>query len=177
MPLMTDIAAQAAPPDSPHPRLRIGLMVLSAFVLLGALGDVPLILWDYGHDTALLKFAQALTSVNTALAPLISAAALWFAFKGRLHHAIVALAVLMLAAWASDLPSIAIHGLELSGGLSSIAAVFLTRFVYPLLAVAAIVLAVKDRRLTLAGLLVALPTVITGLSVIAFAIGVARHGF
>ena len=75
-----------------------------------------------------------------------------------------------------DVWSIPFHGLELSldfGGIE----VFFYHFVFPAAAIAGAALALKDRRLALAGLLVSLPTLINWTGVVAFAIGIMIYGF
>ena len=108
----TSIPTRPAAP----PRLHIGLMILSGLILLGALSDFPAIFFDYGHTDRLVIFAQRLTSLKLALAPVIAGAALYFAIRRKLPHAIVALATLMLVNWLTELPSIAIHGMEMKDG-------------------------------------------------------------
>lgn len=171
---MTSIAEPT--PAPPHRLIGISLIAVAAIETLSALANFSVIFVDYHHETALLKFAQALTSVNLALAPLLAGAALVFAVMGRLRHAIVALAALSLLAWAVDLPSIAIHGMELSGDLGGVivAAKLLGA---PLIAAAAIVMAAQNERLALATLLVSLPTILAWAGIVAFAIGVSIFGF
>ena len=55
----------AAP--APHHWLRTALAVVALVELADALSSVHNIFIDYHHDTALLRFAQALTSVKLAL--------------------------------------------------------------------------------------------------------------
>jgi hypothetical protein len=124
----------------------------------------------------LLIFAQALASAKLVLAVVIAAAALAFAIIGRIRHAIIALAVLVLIAWLSDLPSVFIHGLELSSDLIGLQ-LFVLRFIYPVVAVAALVSAIRNKRLALAGVLVSVPTLIAVAGILAFAVSVAIYGF
>ncbi len=169
--------ADSTPPAAlPGGKLWIALLVITIIELLSALTDLPGAFYDYGHTTRLLIFAQALTSVKIVLAPALAAAGLYFAIKGNVRYAIIALAGLSLLSWATDLPSIAIHGLELSpdfGGVTVIA----VRFITPLVAIAAIALAWRNERLGLATLLAALPTIAAWAGVAAFAVGIAMYGF
>jgi hypothetical protein len=172
---MTAQSAAATVP-SPHPWLRLALVVVAALELLDAATSVPNIFVDYHQPTALLRFAQALTSVRLALAPIIAAAAFYFALRGRLRGAILALAALSLTVWLFDLPSIAIHGFEFTldtGG----AMVFAQRVVMPAAMVAGAVLAWNNRRLPLAGLLVSVPTIVKWIGVAVFTVAIAIHGF
>ena len=167
------IPTQPAAPS----RLHIGLMILSGLILLGALSDVPAIFFDYGHTDRLVIFAQRLTSLKLALAPVIAGAALYFAITRKLPHAIVALATLMLVNWLTELPSIAIHGMEMKdGGITSLV-IAAQRFLYPLLAVAAMAAALRNERLVTATVLTAIPMIVQWLGVVAFAVGVAIYGF
>lgn len=171
---MTIAAATPAPP--PRLWLRIGLIVIAAIETLTTASDFSGIFYEYQHETRLLQFAQALTSMKLALAPAIAGVALVLAIMGRLRHAIVALAALVLVGWLSELPSFAIHGLELSATFGG-TVVFVQRFVYPALAVAAIVLAMKNERLALAGVLVSLPTIFFWAVGLVFMIGFMIYGF
>jgi hypothetical protein len=53
---------------APHPLLRLALVVVAALELLDALTSAHNIFTDYHHPTALLRFAQALTSVSSSAA-------------------------------------------------------------------------------------------------------------
>ena len=165
----------AAP--APHYWLRIALAVVALIELADALSSVHNIFTDYHHTTALLRFAQALTSVKLALAPLVAGAAAVLAITGRTRCAIGGLAVLQLLEWVlQDVWSIPFHGLELSLDFGVLEA-FFHHFVFPAVAIAGAALALKDRRLALAGLLVSLPTLINWIGVVAFAIGIMIYGF
>ena len=114
-------------PTAPSQRwLRLGLVLIAALEFLDALSGVENIFADYHHDTALLRFAQTLTSIRLALAPVISGAALVFAALGNVRRSILALAALILMVWLLDaLPDMAIHGLGLSfdyGGMEFVRA-------------------------------------------------------
>jgi len=90
--------------------------------------------------------------------------------------AIVVLAAYILAAWLADLPAIVRFGIEWDWtpiGLS----LFAQQLVFPLLAVAAIVLARLDRHLWLGAIFVALPPANLILGVIMFTIGIMIYGF
>jgi len=160
-----------------RPWLRVALIIVAAYELWDAIGSVPIIFVDFGHETALLRFAQGLINVKLALDPLVAGAALVFAAIGRLRHAVIALAVLALLGWVlDDLWSIPIHGLELDLTLGSLLVVAKI-FIFPAAAIAAIVLARKDRRPGLAVLLVSLPTLVKWIGIALFAIAMAMYGF
>ena len=163
-------------PPSRHRRIRVALIVIAAIESLGALRDIPAIFYDFNPTTPLGKFAQGLGTVDLVLAVPFALAALYFALKSWLRLAIAALAIRMLVTWLCDLPSIAIHGIEWSltfGGIQVAA----YQIGAPLIALAALYLARRNERLGLATLLVALPTILFWLGVIAFAISVMIHGF
>ncbi len=172
---MTTESTTASP--APHRWLRLALVVVAALELLDALTSMHNIFTDYHHETALLRFAQALTSVQLALAPFITAAAFLLALRGRLRGAILALAALALMVWLlDDVSTIAIHGFEFSADFGGMV-VFAHHFVFPAAAIAGAALAWKNRRLALAGLLVSLPTIVKWLGVALFAIAVMMYGF
>ncbi len=172
---MTTIANASTAPS--HRWLRIGLVLIAALEFLDALSGVQNIFTDYHHDTALLRFAQTLTSIRLALAPLISGAALVFAALGNIRRAIFALAVLVLIVWLLDgLPDMAIHGLRLSFGYGGVES-FAHGFVFPVAALAAVALTLKDQQTGLAGLLVSLPTLFNWIGVVVFIIAVMIYGF
>jgi hypothetical protein len=142
-----------------------------------ALSGAANIFTDYHHETALLKFAQALTSVKLALAPLLSGAALVLAVLGRLRQAILALAALILMSWLlDDVSSIAIHGLEFTPDFGG-AMIFGKRVIMPVLAAAAAAWAWQDRRLRLACLFVSLPTIANWVGVVIFTVSILMYGF
>ena len=74
----------------PHRWLRVVLVLIAALEFLDALSGVQNIFTDYHHPTAFLRFAQTLTSIKLALAPVIAGAALIYAALGNVRHAILA---------------------------------------------------------------------------------------
>src|SRR4029450_184502 len=89
-----------------HRWLRLLLVLVAALEFLDALSGVQNVFIDYHHDTTLLRFAQALASINLALAPLLAGAALIFTALGKIRYAVLALAALTLGGWVlSSLPS------------------------------------------------------------------------
>jgi len=172
---MTIAADTAAPPS--HRWLRLGLAVIAAIELIDALSGAQNIFTDYYYDTALMRFAQTLGNIKLALAPAIAATALFYAARGNVRRAILALAALVLMVWVlDDLPSVAIRGFELSAGYGGVEA-FIHHFIFPAVALAGAVLAIKERRLALAGLLVSLPTIFNWASVAALTIAIMIYGF
>jgi hypothetical protein len=173
---MTIATAEIGAPLAPRARLRIALIVIGALATLGAITNLSGAFHDYGHTDPLLVFAQRVTTAKLVLAPFIAGLALVLAAFGRVRGAIVALATLMLTVWLSELPSIAIHGLETSLSGPGLFIAF-DRFLAPLLAVAAIVFAVRNTHLVLATVFVTLPMLMAALGVAIFAVGIAIYGF
>jgi hypothetical protein len=173
---MTTTANTTTAPTSHH-WLRLGLTVVAALETYDALAGIPNIFTDHQHANALLRFAQALTSIKLALAPVIAATALLYAAWGNLRRAILALAALVLLSWLlDDLWAIPIRGFEFSAGLGGMVA-FVHHVIFPAAAIAGAVLTLKNRRLVLAGLLVSLPTLFNWIGLVIFIIGIAIHGF
>ncbi|HVF71399.1 MAG TPA: hypothetical protein VM940_07300 [Chthoniobacterales bacterium] len=157
-------------------RIRIALIVIAAIQALGALWDIPGIFYDFNPTTPLGKFAQTLGKVDHVLALPLTFAALYFAIASRLRPAIAAIAIRILVTWLCDLPSIGIHGIEWSltfGGIQVAA----YQIGAPIIALAALYLARRNERLGLATLLVALPTILFWLGVLAFAVSAMIYGF
>ena len=170
--------AETTPAARPHHIwLRIGLAAVAALELVDALGSAQNIFTDYHHETAYLRFAQALTSIDLALAPDIAATALLYAAWGNIRRAILALAALALVTWLlDDIWSIPLHGLELEWNYGGQVALF-HHVIFPAAAIAGGALAYKDRRLALAGLLVSVPTLYNWIGAVFFTIAIIRHGF
>jgi hypothetical protein len=139
-------------PRAPHLALRILVVLLSALLTIGALEQIPAVR-DYIPFRQLTMLAAHVTVENNPLMPLLTGAALLLAITGRVRYAIVALGAVMLLAWANQLLSIAIRS---DMGLIQ----FALTFIYPVIAVAAIWLALRDRLLGLAFAFVATPTVV-----------------
>jgi succinate dehydrogenase hydrophobic anchor subunit len=68
---MTTVATTDTAPPS-HRWLRAGLIFIAVLEFLDALSGVQNIFTDYHHPTAFLRFAQTLTSIKLALAPVIA---------------------------------------------------------------------------------------------------------
>jgi hypothetical protein len=173
---MTSVdTADPAPPS--YRWARVGLVFIAAVELLDALSSVQGIFTEYHHETFLLRFAQGLNSIKLALSPLLAGAALVFAARGKLRYAIFALAALTLAGWLLDsLPTIVIHGFKPSfdfGGIEE----FVFYLIMPVIAAAAILLAMKRQRLGLAALLACLPAVYKWASVAVFIVMLLIYGF
>src|SRR5215472_3270743 len=127
------------------------------------------------HD-APLSFGQFVINARLAIHPFFAIGALVLAALGYLRAAIIVLAAYILAAWLSDLPTIARFGIEWNWtpvGLS----IFAEQLIFPTLAAAAIILAYLDRHLWLGAVFVALPPANLVVGMIAFTIAVMIYGF
>jgi len=170
-------AIETAPAPARQRWLRTGIALVAAYQLIEGLSNAWLIFADYHHDTAYLRFAQALISVKLALNPLVAAAALMFAVRGRLREAILALAAFVVIGFLlDDLWSFPLHGLELSLDVGGFV-VFVHHFVFPAAAIAGGTLALRERRLALAGLLVCFPTLFDLAGILTFTAAIMIYGF
>ena len=153
--------------------LRLGLIAVAIIETIGGLSSVPVL---FSEGPAFTGWAFA---VRIVLVPLLAIAALVFALMGRLPRAIMAMAALVLATWLAEEITSFLHPPKspVSGaGVLGVYAV-LQRFVYPVIAIAALVLAWRNERLVQAGLLASIPTILGALMVVAFGIGVMIYGF
>ena len=153
--------------------LRIVLLAVAGFESLIGLDEFSEA-FDL-HD-APLSFGQFVINARLAIHPFFAIGALVFAAFGYLRAAIIVLAAYILAAWFSELPTIARFGIEWDWspiGLSLLA----QQLIFPPLAVAAIVLARQDKHLWLGAIFVALPPANLLLGMIIFTIAVLIYGF
>jgi hypothetical protein len=153
--------------------LLIGVAMLES---LSAIRDFPLL-----FAAPEQFFGQGLggwiIAAKLVFSPLASVAALIFSATGRVWSAILALAALILLTWLGDMPSVALHGLDLTGSLPVVSHAIFRIILVPLLIAVIVVLAMRKERLGLATVLATLPTIVGWLGVIAFAIGVSIYGF
>jgi hypothetical protein len=157
----------------PSRALRIVLSFLAALESVLALSDLPGALsW---HDAG-FSVGQMLINANLVVHPLFALAALALAVSGRLRAALIVLAAYVLVDWLSEVPTLLRFGFE--GNFTSVGiSIFGQQVVFPLLAIAAIVLAAKNTRLWLAALFVALPPLNLVLGIVIFTISVLLYGF
>jgi len=142
----------------PYLALRIVLILFSLAEFLSALTDLPLLPNSHPTPTIAWRVAVFLSDTRTVLAPPVAAAAFVFAIAGMLPHAVAAMATLLLVnacagiTWAFTIGSVWLP-LDFLG-----AQIMAPRYVYPLLAIAALVLLRRGGKLGLAGTLVLIPT-------------------
>ncbi len=173
------MTAEAAAQTSEHPsehRIRVALLIVAIIKIVGALSTLAILFDGDGRIPGPTPAGQLITATILLAAP-VAIAAFVFALRGNIAFAIVAIALLVLLDWLSLLPSVAISwdgfpGSGYEGGLTVINVVVL-----PVLAIAAIILALRRTHLGLATLFAILPTILSALGVIAFGIGVAIYGF
>ena len=166
------VAPSAVPPAA-RVWLQIVLLAVAAFESLIGLEEFSEA-FDL-HD-APLSFGQFVINAKLAIHPFFAIAALVLAAMRYFRAAIVVLAAYIIAAWLSELPTIARFGIEWDWspvGLSLLA----QQAIFAPLAVAAIVLARLDRHLWLGALFVALPSANLLLGIIIFTIAVMIYGF
>ena len=154
-------------------RLRIALSIIAGVEAWFGLGDFP---GAFDLHDAPLSVAQFLINARLAIHPVFAVAAFVLAVAGRIRAAMIVLAAYILVQWLSELPSFARFGIEWNWtpvGLS----LFAQQAVFPVLAVAAIILARCDRHLWLGALFVALPPANEILGIAIFTIGILLYGF
>lgn len=145
---------------------------------LRGLIDVPTLFGDIAKNPGLtIDGFTIITSI--VLHPILGLAAFGFALTRRLRTAIAALGTAIFAGWASDMPSVFRHGLEVSLDDSTfvVALMAFKIFVAPLAAAGAISASWSNRHLAAATVAVALPTLVHAAGVAAFAIAVSLYGF
>lgn len=137
--------------------LLVLLILFSTSELLSALTDLPSLQIDHTHPLPGWRFASFVSDARTVLAPLIAGAVLAFALWGMLPRAIVAMAALLLVKACAALAwAFALRGSSVPLDFLSVQ-ILAPRYVYPLLAIAALVL-LRRGRPGLAGTLVLIPT-------------------
>jgi hypothetical protein len=118
------------------------------------------------------------TLAGIVLEPILALAALVFTIRGKIPYALVAMAFVILMSWLSYIPSVQLHGLDLSQGDAFTSTMLGWELIAaPVVALVVAGLALLEKHLTLATVLAVLPTLAHILSVLAFGIGVAIYGF
>jgi hypothetical protein len=161
--------------STPAPRylgLRALLIAAALFETFDGLSGFPFLFEDLSEMPGIVA---AIIKLHVATHPVLALAALVLAAVGRLRPAIIALGAVVLITWLKYMPGVVLHGLDFRGvGAFETPAQVM---VFPLLAVCAIALAARDRRLALATVLVIVPTLFNVIGLIIFAIDIALHGF
>jgi hypothetical protein len=162
-------------PAPPQRTLRIFLVIVALIETVGSLSNLPDLFT--GRSQFGSGIGQWIINTGLLILPLPAVAALSFAIKGQIDRAIMAIAVIVLVLWITYLPSLSAPLTPIpSTGVLAVYQ-FIQMVVFPVLAIAAIVLAARRQRLTLAAVLVSIPTILGVLAVIAFLIGIMIYGF
>ena len=155
---------------------RAVLLGVAIFELITSLSGLAVLFGD-DPDVPGTTPGGLVISATILLIPLLAIAALVLAWKGQIARAIMAVAGVVLLKWASYLPSLVLHWADFPAGGAAgwfeVAQIAL----FPLLAIAAIVLAWRNERLGLAAALVAIPTIVDIIGIATFAIAVIMYGF
>jgi hypothetical protein len=169
-------AVPAAPPAATRLiGLRVVLILAALFEAFDGYSTFAVTIGDPAHRGA-QGLAGMLTTAQIASHPFLAAATLVFALIGRVRDAIIAMGAILAMNWLSEMPSVVLHGFELSDPANAL--LVLSHIVaYPLMAACAIALARRGDRLGVATTLVALPTLFAWAGITAFAIAVSIHGF
>ena len=150
---------------------RIVALAAAAVQFMSSLPDLAALFADASEP----RFAIVVAKM--VLAPVIAFAALYFAVRGPLRHALIALAALSLLTWASFLPAFRIEPPNAQSGAFGLAFAAYQLVLAPLIAGVVVVLALSDKRPVLATLLAVVPTLVGVAAVVAFAINVFIYGF
>jgi hypothetical protein len=170
-------AAEPAVRSSGDLGLRIVVALVALIEGMRGLSDLPILFGDIAKIPGFTLFG--LTTIATiVLHPILGFAAFGFALARRLRHALVALAVFILAEWMSEMSTVFRDGLQIVGGDAFVTSLTAFKtFAPPLIAAAAIAAAWRNRHLTMATLAVMLPTLVDATAIAAFAIAVSMYGF
>jgi hypothetical protein len=170
------MANNAASGPARRDRTRAVLLGVAIFELITSLSGLAVL---FGEDTDVPGMTPAGLAIGATilLIPLFAIAALVLAWKGQTARAIMAVAGVVLLKWASYLPSLALNWADFPGGGVTGGFEVAQIVLFPLLALAAIVLAWRNERFGLAAGLVAIPTIVDIIGIAAFAVAVIMYGF
>jgi hypothetical protein len=173
---MTDTAS-VAPAAQPAKWARLLLLIAATIEFLGGLGSLPILMGDLNEVPGPGLDGQIILA-GIVLQPLLALAALFFTVRGKIPYALVAMAFIILMAWLSYVPSVRLHGIDLSQGDAFTSTMLGWQLIVaPVVALVVAGLALRETQLTLATVLAVLPTLAHMLSVIVFGISVAIYGF
>ena len=148
--------------------LRLALAALALVELTSGIAIQILLNGDMSGLGAIVK-------LNMVAPPVLALAALVFALTGRLGRAIPALGAIVLLGWLKFMALIP-DGFDY-GNLFVNLDNATHAFLFPLLGVCAMALAVRGERLGIATMLVGIPTLVNLFNALAFLIGVTIYGF
>jgi hypothetical protein len=174
--MITTLPASAPDGASPFDRILCVVIALAgAFEIANGLTDLSIL---FGNE---VRFPGATPTgltilASVALHPLLGVVAIVFALTRRLPAGIVALALLMLAKWAAEVPSIVHHGLGLAGDPLVVLHRLFRTVLQPLIALAAIAAARPGGNLVAATIAVIVPGLLDIAGIAAFAISIGAAG-
>jgi hypothetical protein len=173
---MTDTVS-VAPSAQTAKWARLLLLIAAVIEFLGGLNGLPILFGDLNEVPGPGLGGQIILA-GIVLQPLLALAAIFFTVRGKIPYALVAMAFIILLSWLSYVPSVRLHGLDLSQGDAFTTAMLGWQLIVaPVVALAVAGLALRETQLTLATVLAVLPTLAHVLSVIVFGISVAIYGF
>lgn len=169
-------AAESAARPSGDGILRIVVALVGLIEGFGGLTDLSIL---FGDIAKIPGFSPGGLIIIAAIVlhPILGLAAFGCCLARRLRYAILALGLLALSQWASEMPSVIRHGLELDGSAFVVALMVFKIFIQPAIAAIAFAAVWRNRHLAAATLAVILPTLVDAAGVIAFAISISLHGF
>lgn len=169
-------------PSAPR-RLYVLIFVAALIELSQGLGSLPILAGNLNEIPG-PGLGGKIIIASIILQPLAAAAALVYLVRNRLPMALLSMAFVILAGWMNYLPSIRLHGLELTdasgaltGDWASSLGLVMEICVAPILALTVAALALSERNLTLASVLAVTPTFFSVAMIVAFGISVMIYGF
>jgi hypothetical protein len=172
----TTLTAAAAGPPRTHRLLGIYILLIIIAVIetFDGLSGAPILFGDMSEITG-PGIGGTIVKAYIASHPVLALAALALGATGHVRYAIMALGALVMMTWLNYMPSVVLHGFDFGGIAALETAAQIVAF--PLMAACAIALAARNHRLGVATALVSIPTLFGLFGILAFAIGVALHGF
>lgn len=172
---MTEVGKAAPAPQQPAGWARALLLITIVIEFFEGLSTLPILAGNL-NDVPGPGLGGAIVVATIILHPIVAAGALYFLIRGQLTTAILCLVLVVVLNWVSYLPSVALHGMDVSPEPTSVIVTFIILILPPLVGLSVPPL-LSRQQITPAILLAVLPTVIGVLSVLAFGIGVAIYGF
>ena len=168
----------SAIPAAPAPRhlgLRAVLFIAALLEAYDALSNVSILFGDMSEIPG-PGFGGFLIKAHLAAHAPLALTALVFAAVGNVRYAIIALGAVVFTTWLNYMPSVVRFGFGFENFYTTVQGTAQI-IAFPLMAACAIAYAARNQRLGIATALASLPTFSFWLGVIAFAIGIAIHGF
>jgi hypothetical protein len=153
--------------------IQVLLIIVACVETLGAVSALPVLFGDLSEVPGPGWGGWTITGGIVAR-PVFAITALVLAARGRLRHAILALAAVVMVNWLNMLPSVVLHGLDFQSGAAAYASAHF--LLSPVLAAAAAWLA-WDNRLLPAAIIVSVQCIADMFGTLVFAIAVMIYGF